>query len=212
MFKNISHKTMTLQSRFFLIILACSLLFGGYACRVHQQQPTIITEDDWDNMIEYLSASDWEKAEQETLRHLKRFSKSEENSEDAAIIRYMYIRCVGAQLATDKDKSAADKKVKNLVNKPIITPVLTYKTKGLFNYFSLNEAKDAIFLCAANDEATNIFCFETYQMKDKRIIENITDYEGEDMRIKGVIKSISAGGFALPRLDILVIDSELMED
>jgi hypothetical protein len=188
----------------FTVLLATSF---GYA-----QEKNKITEADWNKIIPHLVNEEWADAEKISLQYLNRFKGDDVMSDEAGIVRYMYLKCVSALLG-DKaiDKEQAMKKLKGFEGKNVITPFNSFKVKGMFNYLKMAEDGKAWWKCSANNEATVIHAFETYQMSDKTTIEKPEQYEGKEIRLSAIIKEITAGGTVMPRLNILFTATEIWD-
>ena len=191
------------------LLLFTALLF---APTVFAQDKDLLTEADWNKLIPYLSQEKWADAEKLTRKYLNIFKGDAIMSDEAGIVRYMYLKSVAAQVG-DKiiDKEAGIKKLKGLEGKNIITPLMIFKNDGMFNYLKLSEEGDNWFQCSANSEATNIHMFETYQMSDKNLITNAKAYEGKKVRLSAIIKSITANGFTMPRFDVVYSATEIWD-
>lgn len=184
-------------------VLVLALLLFPCFTGVAQNRSNELTDQDWDKIIGYLSEEKWDKAENFTYKLLEKFSDNDSLA-DPAILRYMYLRCVAAQLGEKKySKEAALKKVKDLVGKPIITPPLEFKTDRIFNGLQLAEDSLSWFSCASNNSMTVIQCFEYYSFEDKEIIKNSALYEGKKLRIGAYIKEIEAEGYTMPRFRVV---------
>ena len=183
----------------FSVVLVFFTCFSAFA----QKKSSELSDADWDKIIEYLSQEKWDKAEKITLNYLDRFS-DEDSLADPAILRYMYLRCVAAQLGEKNySKETALKKVKNLVGKPIITPPLEFNKDRLFNGLQLAEDSLGLYSCASNNDMTVIQCFEYYYFEDNDIIKNSVLYLGKNLRIGGYIKEITAEGYTMPRFRVI---------
>ena len=194
------------------VVLFTALLLAPFC---HAQEGDILTEEDWNSLIPYLVEEDWINAEKVSGELLKRFKGEEEMLDEAGIIRYMYINSIGGLVGNkDIDKEEALKKLKGFEGKVIVTPFNMYKKGGLFNYLTLSEDGKTWSKCVANDSATVIHIFETFEMDDKLLIDNAAKYEGKTMRLIALIKEIKTGGYAMPRLEITYTSTEIwdMED
>ena len=177
-----------------------------------QDDKNLVTEADWNKIIPFLSGEQWKDAEKMARTYLNRFKGKDEMSDEAGIVRYMYLKSVGALLG-DKviDKEAALKKLKGFEGKNVITPFITFKNEGMFNYLKLSDEGDNWFQCSANNEATTIHMFETFEMSDKNLVTNPALSEGKQFRLSAIIKSIEANGFTMPRLDVTYSATEIWE-
>ncbi len=168
-----------------------------------------ITEPEWNKLTKALSEEHWKEAEPIAANYLARFKGQEDTLNAAAIIRYMYLRCVAARLANKEyTPTAALTKVKKLYGKDVISPVLKFKQDGIFNFIKIGEDKQSLFLCGANDAATQIHTFETYNVSEDTTLTNrLPNLEGHYVRLLGTIKEIKNGGVAMPHLEILLINT-----
>jgi hypothetical protein len=184
-------------------LIAFTLLLFSCFTGVAQKSSYELTDQDWDNIIGYLSQEKWNKAESVTHKLLEKFSDTDTLA-DPAILRYMYLRCVAAQLGEKKySKETALKKVKGLVGKPIITPPLEFKTDRIFNGLQLAEDSLSWYSCASNNTMTVIQCFEYYSFEDSDIVKNSALYNGKKLRIGAYIKEIEAEGYSMPRFRVV---------
>lgn len=133
-------------------------------------------------------------------------------SEDAGIIRYMYLKSVGGLLGEKEiSKEEALKKLKGFEGKNIITPMNMFKNDAMFNYLKLNDDGNAWWKCSANNAATIIHMFETFEVSDKDMIDNYQQFEGMNIRVFAIIKSIEAAGSAMPRLDVTYSETDIYD-
>lgn len=177
-----------------------------------QDALALITEEDYNRIIPHLMKEDWKESEKISRELLDRFKGDSEMSEDAGIIRYMYLKSVGGLLGEKEiDKAGALKKLKGFEGKNIITPMNMFKNEGMFNYLKLNDDGNAWWKCSANNSATIIHIFETFEVADKDMINNYQKFEGKNLRVFAIIKSIAAGGSAMPRLDVIFTETEVYD-
>lgn len=178
-----------------------------------QQKENHISEKEWDTLIELLKTEKWDKVEKVSKEYLKRFEKASDTLTDPAIVRYMYLRCVGAELGEKKiTKEQSLKKVSNLIGKTIITPPRQFREKCVFNCLKLTEDNQNLSSCGSNNDNTIIQTFETYIMADPTVIKNISQLENKDLRLGGYIKSINAEGFTMPRLEVIFDNAFIWEE
>lgn len=184
-------------------VLIFSLLCFSSLTIAAQDEADKMPEKDWETLIMHLQNEEWAAAETFTEICLKRFTPGEDSLATPAILRYMYFRCIGARLgAKEYDKEEAEKKTKDLIGKPMITPEKPFYKECLFNCFHLTDDKKNFYSCASNNEMTIIHAFETYILGDPEILESIDELEGKSIRLAGIVSEIKAGGFAMPRLDV----------
>ena len=189
--------------------LACvACLF--FAVAAHAQDK--VSDKDFGALIEPLSKENWKSAETISLSYLGRFKGKEDTADQAAILRYMYIRCVGARLAAKQYTPAvALAKVKRYTGKKIITPVLQYKSHGVFNLITLNDDSTALFLCGANIAGTQIQTFEHYTLNDTAALAHVGELEGHNIRMFARIKTITTAGVTMPRFEIALDNTDIYD-
>lgn len=187
-------------------ILSFVMLFMMCFTNVSGQEATpVLTDSEWEKLFPYLENEQWGEVEKLTSGYLRKFQKENENSNEAGVVRYMYLCSVGGLLGNkDINKDDAEKKVAGLKGKSFVTPSCTFKNGGLFNFFSYNEEEKKWNKCFANNNNTVIYLFEYYDMVD---IETLTvdfmkNIEGKNLRLGGIIKDIKAEGYAMPRLRV----------
>ena len=198
-----------------LILLIFCFNFSSAFC---QSTEDLITENDWNKIIGYLSKEDWTNAEKLSLNYIKRYPAKSDSIAAPAILRYMYLRCVGAKLGEKQySKEEALQKVKNMIGKPIITPPKPYYNECTFNCFQLSEEKNSLYSCSSNQAMTVIQIFENFFMEDEAVIKNADSLLNKNLRLAGIIKDIKAEGYAMPRLRIefeksFIWDAEKQEE
>jgi hypothetical protein len=185
-----------------LLTLFLSVLQISTYC---QNNNPSVSNDEWNKLIEQLTNENWTKAEKLCLKYLDKFSEKNDTLDDAAIVRYMYLRCIGAKLGEKTyTKEQALKKMNKQIGKPIITPPKSFLMNGMFNCFKVAENNKDLFSCSSNNQMTIIQIFETYKLADTTIISNPSELEGKKIRVGGIIKIVEAGGMMMPRLDIII--------
>lgn len=196
-----------------LPVIFFTALFSTPVCTAQDEEDiSLLTEDDWNTIIPYLIEEDFVNAEKVSLEFLSRFRGESEMSDEAGIIRYMYLHTIGGLVGNKEiTKEEAEKKLKGFEGKVIITPFNKYKKDGMFNYLTLSEDGKAWRKCATNEGATVIFMFETFEMEDKLLLDNADKYEGKNLRMVALIKSIGTGGFAMPRLEVTYSSTEIWD-
>ena len=195
-----------------IIVLGIIFMFCP-SVMLAQQKENHISEKEWDTLIELLKTEKWDKVEKVSKEYLKRFEKESDTLADPAIVRYMYLRCVGAELGEKKiTKEQSLKKVSNLIGKAIITPPKQFREKCVFNCLKLTEDNQNLSSCGSNNDNTIIQTFETYIMADPTVIKNRNQFENKDLRLGGYIKTIKAEGFAMPRLEVVFDNAFIWEE
>lgn len=196
--------TMPLIMRFLKAIVLITILLS--ASSVSSQETNLLTKADWNILLPAINTGKWDDAEKISLEILNRFKGKNEMSGEAGIIRYMYIRCIAAQIGEKVyEKEEGLKKLKGFEGKNIVTPPIMFKANGIFNYLSLpKEGEVTVWRhCCTNNDATVIYTLEAYEPKDLNLIKESGKYEGKYLRLGAIIKEINAGGSEMPRLEII---------
>lgn len=188
----------------FLLFIVSSL------CAAGQQK---ITKEEWGRLIQSLEAENWLSSESLSSAYLARYTDSTDTTGVAATVRYMYIRSVAARLAAKQyTQEEALKKVKSMQGKEVLTPVLQFKAKGMFNLVKLSEDSLSLFICGANSNATEIHTFEIYEPADPVIMLHATELEDKHVRLYARIATIKSGGVAFPHLELCLTNTEVYVD
>jgi hypothetical protein len=170
-----------------------------------QDEKPVLTEADWGRIVPYLEKEEWAGAEKIARDLFKKFTKETEESLDAQAMRYIYLCTVAGQVG-DKviTKEEGVEKANLIKGKTVVTAYCIFKAKGMFNLFSFSEENKGWSKCFSNNSATTIYMFEYYDMEDKELLKGpvYSRFEGKEMRLKAVVKEITAGGFTMPRLDV----------
>jgi hypothetical protein len=197
-----------------------SLLIFTVCCFVHyniisQNSEEKISDTEWDNLINLLIKENWSGAEKLSAQYLKKFSAKDDSPAQPAIVRYMYLTSVAAQLGEKQYcKEKALKKTRDLVGKTIITPTKEFLPNGIFNCFSLSSDSTCFFSCSSNEDMTVIQMFEKYEMADSNTLTKAlnSEYDNKKLRIGAVIKEINAGGYTMPRLELVFKDAFIWDE
>ncbi|MEI6852177.1 MAG: hypothetical protein WCL06_05010 [Bacteroidota bacterium] len=182
---------------------------------VSQTSEDKISDKEWDKLVDLLVKENWSGAEKLSLSYLNKFDEKDDSLAAPAIIRYMYVRCVAAKLGEKEySKEQALAKTEKLVGTTIITPPKEFIPNGLFNCFSLNHDSTQFYSCSSNESMTVIQIFERYEMLDSDCIRKAinNEYNNKTLRIGAVIKEITAGGYMMPRLEIIFKDAFIWEE
>lgn len=192
-----------------LTILCLALIC--YFTGLSQPASYVLSEKDWTGLISLLNHEKWPAAEK---RSAKLLGKCKNDSlADPAILRYMYIRCVAAQLGENKySKSVALQKVNPLIGQTVLTPPREFNPKRMFNGFKLSEEHNSFMTCSSNREMTTIQSFEYFFFADPEVVEASERYTGKNLRIGAFIRSIEANGDTMPRLDIVFENAFVWEE
>ncbi len=195
--------------------LKCLLLFAALlstTVSTAQNPDPLISQADWQRIIPYLQKEDWKGAEKISFEFLSRFKGDSQMDDEAGIVRYMYLKSVGGLLGDkDIDKDEAIKKLKGFEGKNIVTPFNKFKNDGMFNYLKLAEEGKTWWKCSANNDATVIHAFETFEVAHQEMIDDYEQFEGKNLRISAIIKEITAAGSAMPRLNIVFTDTDIWD-
>lgn len=162
-----------------------------------------LSVNDWDKIVKLLSTEKWKDAEKLAIKYMEKVG-DDDSLADPAILRYMYLRCVAAQLGEKTyDKATALKKVEGMTGKSIITPPLLFNPDKMFNGLQLSEDSNSFFSCASNNSMTVIQEFEEYNFADTTVVDNTRPLLNKSLRIAGFIKSIEAEGMTMPRFRVV---------
>ena len=187
------------------IISAFMLFMMFTATAFSQEEQRVLSDADWEKIIPHLESEQWGEVEKISGGFLKKFDKEQENGIEAGMVRYMYLCGVGGLLGEKQiNKDEAEKKVKSLKGKDIVTAGSVFRSKGMFNFFSYSEEEKKWNKCFANNDNTVIYLFEYYDMAHiaALTIGFMDSVEGKVLRLRGTIKDISAEGYAMPRLKV----------
>ncbi|TFF38409.1 hypothetical protein [Mucilaginibacter psychrotolerans] len=185
-------------------VLSVILLFM-LACFFAQAQ-SLTDDQKWDSLISSLEAEDWMPANQLSLSLLNSIPAAEQNGNQAAMLRYMYILSESGLMDLGKvDKPEALKKVIGFVGKPIMLPGHPVSVKQGFNSItSTSNGADTLFVTAANKKATSIFAFEYIVLKQKWTDADLNANAGKIWRLGGILKSINVEGNMFKRFKLLI--------
>lgn len=179
-----------------------------------QEEKPVLTEADWGRIVPFLEKEEWAGAEKIAKELFKKFTKETDESLDAQAVRYIYLCTVAGQVG-DKviTKEEGVKRANLIKGKTVVTAYCVFKPKGMFNLFSFSEENKGWNKCFSNNRATTIYMFEHYDMDDKELLKEpvYSRLEGKEMRLKAVVKEITAGGFAMPRLDVNFTSADIYD-
>lgn len=174
----------------------------------------IISESEWQKIIAELQKENWADTEKLSAIYLKKIPKNKETADEAAVLRYMYLSSVAGQLGEKTiSKEEAVKRTKSIVGKTFITPQITFRQKGMFNFFRFSEEENKWSKCFANTDNTFIYMFEYYDMANKDLIAGdfLKEADGKNFRLTGKIESIAAEGSAMPRLKVNFSEVDILD-
>lgn len=196
-------------------VFSCIMLFMMCFTNVFgQSTETVLTDAEWGKLFPHLEKEEWAEVEKLTFDYLNKFKAENEDSDEAAIVRYMYLSSVGGRLGDrDIDKEEAIKKVEGLKGKHIITPGRSFRKDGMFNFFRYNEESKRWSKCFSNLDRTTIYAFEYFSMTDSETLnaDFMARVEGKIIRLKGKVNDITAQGSAMPRLQINYSEAEIWD-
>lgn len=167
---------------------------------------SLISNSEWQNIINYLNNEQWEKANQLSRSYLQKIPKDKINESDAAILRYMYIRSESGLMNLDKvtQKQAFDH-IKGFVGLNLILPGHPIALKEGFNSIEmLNNKADTLIVTATNKAATDILSFEYIILDKPFTVAEFMSYIDKICAISGRLKSIKIEGHILPRFNMII--------
>jgi hypothetical protein len=185
-------------------------LFAVLCCTIACAQQKV-SEADWSKLMTALQKENWSSVEQMSATYLQRYNGLEDTTPATPTLRYMLLRSVAGQLAAKKyTPEQALGKVQNLKGQGVLTPTLTFRSKGMFNIVKLADNGKALFICGANNKATEIHTFEYYSPSDTAIMGSIgTALEEQPVRLYAIVTDIKTAGVTFPHLEVRLADTEL---
>ncbi|MDJ1471811.1 hypothetical protein QNI19_29785 [Cytophagaceae bacterium DM2B3-1] len=170
------------------------------------QEIKSITSDEWNQLVDYLDQEQWEEASKTSFGYLNRLSKEEQELDQAAMLRYMYLLSQSGMMNDRKlSKDEAFKNVKEFKGKTLILPGHPLETKQGFNVIHpANNRADTLMITQSNHKATNILCFEYVILENKLSMAEFEMLKGKIGRVKGKLKSIHVHGNFLPRFQLFI--------
>lgn len=196
---------MTYVARCFIV-----LLFLIQAVTVAAQPK--VSAAGWDSLVTALRTENWKTVEQLSSTYLQRYADNDTTAETPTL-RYMLLRGIAGQLATKKyTAEQAINKTSLLKGKSVLTPTLTFRSKGMFNIVKLADNGMALFICGANNKATEIHTFEYYNPSDTSIMSAISALEKKPVRLYAVITDIKTAGVTFPHLEVMLGETEVLLD
>ncbi len=166
----------------------------------------------WDSLVTALRSENWKTVEQLSSTYLLRYPDSDTTAETPTL-RYMLLRGIAGQLATKKySAEQAMNKALPLKGKSVLTPTLTFCSKGIFNTVKLADNGMALFICGANNKATEIHTFEYYTPTDTAIMSSIGALEEKPVRLYAIITDIKTTGVTFPHLEVMLAETEVLLD
>lgn len=166
----------------------------------------------WDSLVNALRSENWKTVEQLSTAYLQRYANNDTTAETPTL-RYMLLRGIAGQLATKKySADQAINKALPLKGKSVLTPTLTFRSKGMFNIVKLADNGMALFVCGTNNKATEIHTFEYYTPSDTAIMSSITALEEKPVRLYAIITDVKTAGVTFPHLEVRLTDAEVLLD
>ncbi|RWY49377.1 hypothetical protein [Mucilaginibacter gilvus] len=184
------------------LLFAALFLLISFGARA---QPT--TDDQkWNTLISSLEAEDWVPANELSLALLNSIPAAEQNGNQAAVLRYMYILSESGLMDLEKvTKKEALKKVIGFVGKPILLPGHPVSVKQKFNSItSASNGCDTLFVTATNRKGTSIFAFEYIVLKTKWTEADLNANAGKIWRLGGILKTIKVEGDMFKRFKLMI--------
>lgn len=169
-----------------------------------------IFKSEWKVVIDQLKNEKWADAEKTATGYLARAEKDAYHTEDAAVLRYMIINAISGELANGlTDKETALKKLKPLEGKEVVTPTLTFKSKGILNSLLLADDGLAWTQTITNKEQDMVVLKETFKVAFLSMLQETTKYDGKNFRLRATIGEITANNPAHPHLDVVYQNTEI---
>jgi hypothetical protein len=171
-----------------------------------------IYKKDWQELTDIIKAEKWQEADKLTTTYYSRVKNDNYRKDDAAILRYMMINVVAAELANGViDNAEALKKLKPLEGKRFISPSLTFKSKGILNYLILADTGKSWVKCTTNKEADVIQMAENFEVAYPEMLVDTAKYDGRNFRLTGTIKGINASSPVRPHLEVSYANTEIWD-
>ena len=194
------------QITFVILILGGPTLIFGQG-----QMPT--TDEEWKSLTGYMYKENYAAANQLVKPMLDKTVKANPENEEAAILRYMHIICVAAQMnAKLYSKEEAIEIVKKYEGEFLIMPSRNIIPNDCnFNCIQIDdENENTLFVSSTNENGTKIFGFERYQIKSGISAEYLERNKGKLGVVGGKLESIKVEGMIFPRFRINVIEGILI--
>jgi hypothetical protein len=178
---------------------------------VNLKAQSITKDEEWDKLIGFLSAEQWDGANKLSLQFLKRIPDADKDGDEAAGLRYMYILSEAGLMNKQKvTKNEAQNKVAAFAGRRVILAGHPLTLKEGFNSIHLvNDKTDTLMVAASNIKATEIFSFEYIIPKKPFPLDEFKNNEGKDYFVTGRIKPIKVEGMMFPRFKIYIDEAEL---
>ncbi len=152
-----------------------------------------INKQEWAQMIDLLQNEKWQDADKMVTECLNRISPLKNLNSDASILRYMLITSVAGELSNGIiDNTEALKRLKGLEGQEIITPTLTFKSKGILNVLMISDNGKSWMKDTTNTEANTMMLSEIFEVATPDMLNNTTRFNNKQFRLKAVIKNIKA--------------------
>ncbi|RYU87261.1 hypothetical protein EWM62_16235 [Mucilaginibacter terrigena] len=180
---------------------------------INLKAQSITKDEEWDKLIGYLSAEQWDGANSLSLQFLKRIPDADKDGDEAAGLRYMYILSEAGLMNEQKvTKNEAQKKVAAFAGRRVILAGHPLTSKEGFNSIQLvNDKTDTLMVTASNIKATQIFSFEYIIPKKAMPLDEFKNNAGKVYGVSGRIKSIKVEGTMFPRFKIYIDEAELSQ-
>ena len=145
---------------FLTTVILCFCLYQSYS--------QTLTDKDFNSLIPFLQKEDWKSAFDQSTKLLK----STESDTSAYHAKILYINIFSAAGMVSEGKmtySALSKNVMKYKGQKVIMPFHPVSDNIPLSATSLtvNDSVNQAFTSVANSLGTNIFCFETFDIKDK---------------------------------------------
>nr|WP_322623840.1 hypothetical protein [uncultured Flavobacterium sp.] len=196
-----------------------ALSFNQMTAQVNPGAPNVpdfttktINRSEWKSLTELFKTEKWEEAEKTATSYLARAEKDAYHAEDAAVLRYMIINALSVELANGlTDKETTLKKLKPLQGKEVVTPTLTFKSRGILNSLLLSDDGMSWTQTTTNKQQDMIVMKETFKVAFLSMLQETTKYDGNNFRLRATIGEITANNPAHPRLDVVYNNTEIWD-
>jgi hypothetical protein len=200
------------------LTIAAALLLSLTAVNAQDNKPALpdfmpqIYKSEWTTLTGLIKAEKWADADKLTDSYYKRVNNDDFRKDDAAILRYMMLNITAAALANGQiDNATALKKLKQLEGKRVITPTVTFKSKGILNLLLLSADGKSWIKCTTNKDADVIQMTELFEVAYPEMLQDTEKYDNRNFRLSGIIKTISADSPAKPHLDVTFSGTEIWD-
>lgn len=171
-----------------------------------------IHKKEWLELTEIIKAEKWQDADKLTTSYYNRVKEDNYRKDDAAILRYMILNVVAAELANGViDNTEALKKLKPLEGKRFISPSFMFKSKGILNYLILADTGKSWVKLTTNKEADVVQMVENFEVAYPEMLVETAKYDGRNFRLTGIINTVNANSPVRPHLEVSYENTEIWD-